>query len=46
MKKQTGARFLHKAKNRTDSSFSGLVKLANPKASMKLNSGARKRLRA
>jgi hypothetical protein len=46
MKSQTGARYLYKAKNRSNESFEGLVLIANPKArkSTKLATGARKRV--
>lgn len=46
MKKQTGARYLHKAKNRTDQSFNGLIKVANPSRIVRMASGAVKRVKS
>jgi len=43
MRKQTGARYLHKNKNRKDETFIGTIKVANPKMHIRLPSGALKR---
>lgn len=46
MRKQVGARFLFKAKARKTQTFNGLVKVANPKAHIKLSSGVVKRIKS
>jgi len=46
MKKQTGARYLHKLNNRKDVTFLGIIKLANKIPTIRLASGAIKRIKS
>jgi len=43
-KQQIGARYLHRQKTRKDQSFIGIVKLVNNPRTIKLSSGAIKRI--